>query len=105
MYHGGSLKGIEDLPASVRKLYKTVWEISQKTIIDMAADRGRYICQSQSMNLFLARPTVNQLTSMLFYAWERGLKTGQYYLRTQPESKAQQFTLDAEKYGCTNCSA
>ena len=90
---------------SLRALYKTVWEISQKTVINLAADRGRYICQSQSMNLFLASPTVNQLTSMLFYGWERGLKTGQYYLRTKPASKAQQFTLDAEKYGCTNCSA
>ena len=105
MYEDGSVQNIDALPASLRALYKTVWEISQKTVIDLAADRGRYICQSQSMNLFLASPTVNQLTSMLFYAWQRGLKTGQYYLRTRPKGKAQQFTLDVEKYGCTNCSA
>ena len=107
IFREGSIQGIAQIPSVLRELYKTVWEIKQRVLVDMAAERGRYICQSQSMNLFLARPTVNQLTSMLFYGWERGLKTGIYYLRTKPASKAQQFTLDAEKYGggCTNCSA
>ena len=118
LFHEGSVQHTKTIPSSIKSLYKTVWETSQKVIIDMAADRGRYICQSQSMNLFLAAPTTSQITSMLYYAWKKGLKTGAYYLRTQPASKAQQFTLDPTKFGkmsdksvpveeepCLSCSA
>ena len=99
IYHGGSVQGITSIPKPLRLLYKTVWDTSQKVVIDMAADRGRYICQSQSMNLFLAQPSASQISSMLHYAWTKGLKTGMYYLRTQPASRAQQFTIDPTKYG------
>ena len=114
VFRGGSLQAIADIPSSVKALYKTVWEISQKVVLDMAADRGRYICQSQSMNLFLAKPSKNQISSMLMYAWKKQLKTGMYYLRTKPASSAQQFTLDPSKYRkkaqeddneCIACSA
>ena len=90
----GSVQNIEEIPEDIRKVYKIVWEISQKTIIDMAADRGAFVCQSQSMNLFIARPDFGKLTSMHFYSWKKGLKTGIYYLRTRPVAKAQQFTID-----------
>ena len=98
----GSVQDLADLPIWIKNLYKTVWEISQKVIIDMAAERGRFICQSQSMNLFLASPTASQLISMHFYAWKKSLKTGMYYLRTKPASKASMFTLSVEKYGTSN---
>ena len=90
----GSIQEIEEIPDSIKALYKTVWEVKMKKVIDMAADRGAYIDQSQSMNLFLGNPTKNVLTSMHMYAWKRGLKTGQYYLRTKSVAKAQQFTVD-----------
>merc|ERR1712086_70130 len=77
-------------------VYKTVWEISQKVVLDMAADRGAYICQSQSMNVHIADPNTAKLTSMHFYAWKKGLKTGMYYLRTRPKADAIQFTVDQE---------
>eukprot|EP01013_Petalomonas_cantuscygni_P041341 TRINITY_DN73921_c0_g1_i1.p1 TRINITY_DN73921_c0_g1~~TRINITY_DN73921_c0_g1_i1.p1 ORF type:complete len:139 (-),score=2.40 TRINITY_DN73921_c0_g1_i1:19-396(-) len=83
-----------DIPQNLKDLYKTVWEISQKVIIDMAADRGAYVCQSQSMNLFLQEPNFGKLTSMHFYAWKKGLKTGIYYLRSKAASSAIQFTVD-----------
>ena len=98
IYHGGSVQQVMSIPKTIRDLYKTVWDTSQKVVIDMAADRGRYICQSQSMNLFLSSPSIDQISSMLMYAWKKGLKTGMYYLRTQPASKAQQFTLDPTKF-------
>ena len=79
---------ILDLPQWIKDLYKTSYEISQKVIIDMASDRGKYICQSQSMNLFIGKPTTAKLTSMHFYAWKKGLKTGMYYLRTKPAQDA-----------------
>jgi ribonucleoside-diphosphate reductase subunit M1 len=82
--HGGSIQNIPTIPDDLKKLYKTVWEISQRVIIDMAADRGAFIDQSQSMNLFSAEPTFGKLTSMHFYAWKKGLKTGMYYLRSRP---------------------
>lgn len=82
--HGGSIQRIPGIPDDLKKLYKTVWEISQRTIIDMAADRGAFIDQSQSMNLFTAEPNFGKLTSMHFYAWKKGLKTGMYYLRSRP---------------------
>ncbi|MGY6558431.1 MAG: ribonucleoside-diphosphate reductase subunit alpha [Nitritalea sp.] len=90
----GSVQNISSIPQNIKDLYKTVWEISQKVIIDMAADRGAYICQSQSMNLFLQDPNFGKLTSMHFYAWKSGLKTGMYYLRSQAATSAIQFTVD-----------
>lgn len=89
----GSIQHIAEIPDEIKQLYKTAWEIKQRTLIDMAADRGPYICQSQSLNLFVAEPTVAKLTSMHFYAWKKGLKTGIYYLRTQAPSQAVKFTL------------
>jgi ribonucleoside-diphosphate reductase alpha chain len=77
-------------------LYKTVWEIKQRNLIDMAADRGAYICQSQSLNLFVDSPTISKLTSMHFYAWKQGLKTGMYYLRSQAATQAVQFTVEKQ---------
>ena len=90
----GSIQNITEIPEDIRALYKTVWELSQKVIIDMAADRGAFICQSQSMNLFLEEPDFKKLTSMHFYSFQRGLKTGCYYLRSKPKAKVQQFTID-----------
>ena len=81
----GSVQGVSAITQDVKDLYKTVWEIKQKAIIDQAADRGAFICQSQSLNIHMAEPTTARLTSMHFYAWKRGLKTGMYYLRTRPK--------------------
>ncbi|MBL7923404.1 MAG: ribonucleoside-diphosphate reductase subunit alpha [Bacteroidia bacterium] len=92
----GSVQSINEIPQEIKELYKTVWEIKQRTIIDMAAERGAYICQSQSLNLFIAEPNFAKLTSMHFYAWERGLKTGMYYLRTKPAATAIKFTVDKQ---------
>jgi ribonucleotide reductase alpha subunit len=91
----GSVQGL-DIPQPLKDRYKTVWEIKQKTLIDMAADRGAFICQSQSLNLFIQDPTIAKLSSMHFYAWKRGLKTGIYYLRTKSAVQAIKFTVDAE---------
>lgn len=82
----GSVQNIEEIPKKLRDVYKTVWEIPQRTILDMAADRSPYICQSQSLNIHIAEPTSSKLTSMHFYAWKKGLKTGMYYLRTRPKA-------------------
>jgi len=90
----GSVQNIEEIPADLKELYKTVWEIKQKTVIDMAADRGAFICQSQSLNLFMAEPNMAKLTSMHFYAWKNGLKTGMYYLRTKAAADAIKFTVE-----------
>jgi ribonucleoside-diphosphate reductase alpha chain len=90
----GSIQNIKSIPEDIRTRYKTVWEISQRVLIDLAADRGAYICQSQSLNLYSPDPTFRKLSSMHFYAWSRGLKTGQYYLRTRPAADAQQFSID-----------
>lgn len=90
----GSIQNLPNIPQEIKDLYKTVWEISQKTIIDMAADRGAYVDQSQSMNIHLKNPTMGKLTSMHFYGWKKGLKTGMYYLRTQAAAAAIQFTVD-----------
>lgn len=92
----GSIQQMEEVPAGIRELYKTVWEIKQRTLIDMAADRGPFICQSQSLNLFVENPAPGKLTSMHFYAWKKGLKTGMYYLRTQAATQAVQFTVDRQ---------
>ena len=91
----GSVQNIDEIPQNIKDLYKTVWEIKMKTIIDMAADRGAYICQSQSLNLFIQEPNFAKLTSMHFYAWEKGLKTGMYYLRTKSAVDAIKFTVDS----------
>ncbi len=95
----GSVQNIEGIPPHIKELYKTVWEISQKAVIDMAADRGAYICQSQSMNVFLQDPNFAKLTSLHFYAWKKGLKTGMYYLRSKAATSAIQFTVDKSQLG------
>jgi ribonucleoside-diphosphate reductase alpha subunit len=92
----GSIQNIEGLPQSLKDLYKTSWELSMKALIDMAADRGAFICQSQSLNLFMESATFSKLTSMHFYAWQKGLKTGMYYLRTRPAADPIKFTLSAK---------
>lgn len=92
----GSIQNVTEIPQDIRDIYKTVWEISQRSIIDMAADRAPYICQSQSLNVHIAAPDSKKLTSMHFYAWQKGLKTGMYYLRTRPKADAIKFTVNQE---------
>ena len=92
----GSIQGIDQIPEEIQCLYKTSWEIKQKTLIDMAVARGAFVCQSQSLNLFVSDPTYAKLTSMHFYAWKQGLKTGIYYLRTRAPVMAQKFTIDPD---------
>ena len=108
----GSIQHLGDLPEAIREKYKTVWEIPMRGLIDMAAERGAYICQSQSLNLWLEDPNYSNLTSMHFYAWSKGLKTGIYYLRRRARHQAQQFTIEPEKKTggeeeeiCEMCSA
>ena len=101
--NGGSVQTMLELPEELRELYRTAWEIPMKTLINMARDRAPFICQSQSLNLFIADPTYSKLSSMHFYAWKQGLKTGCYYLRTKAAAKAQQFTV--EPSACVSCSA
>ena len=107
----GSIQHIQEIPEEIRQIYKTVWEIKQKAIIDMAADRGAFICQTQSLNLFVENPTYSKLTSMHFYAWKQGLKTGMYYLRTKAAAEAIKFTVkpqnkaeDVCSLECVSCS-
>lgn len=97
IHNNGSIQNIEAIPKEIRDLYKTVWEISVKTTIQMAADRGAFIDQSQSFNIHVAEPNYGKLTSIHFYAWKMGLKTGMYYLRTKPAANAIQFTVDKSK--------
>lgn len=92
----GSIQHLEHIPLTIREKYKTVWEIPMRALIDMAADRGAFICQSQSLNLWLEDPTYSNLTSMHFYSWSKGLKTGIYYLRRRARHQAQQFTIEPE---------
>ena len=92
----GSVQGLDEVPEPVQRLFKTAWEIKQRTLIDLAAARGAFVCQSQSLNLFVADPTYAKLTSMHFYSWKKGLKTGMYYLRTRAPVMAQKFTVDPE---------
>ena len=99
---GGSIAGIEEIPEKIRARYKTTWEISPRLVIDLAKERGPYICQSQSMNIFVEGPTNAKLSSIHMYAWKSGLKTGMYYLRTRPRTKAIQFTVDPS---CVMCSS
>jgi ribonucleoside-diphosphate reductase alpha chain len=92
----GSVQDIDSIPDNIKAIYKTVWEIKMKDIIDMSADRGRFIDQSQSLNLFIDQPNMGKITSMHFYAWEKGLKTGMYYLRTKAATQAIQFTVQKQ---------
>lgn len=94
MASNGSVQNIAEIPAHIKELYKTAWEISQKSIIELAADRGAYICQSQSLNIFMENANFGKLTSMHFYGWKKGLKTGMYYLRTKAATDAIKFTVD-----------
>lgn len=115
--NNGSIQGISEIPEEIRNLYKTVWEISQKCLIDMSADRGAFIDQSQSLNLFVSEPNYAKLSSMHFYSWTKGLKTGMYYLRTKAASSAIKFTVEqveqkkeeeevcTRETGCLSCSA
>ena len=111
--NNGSVQKIDIIPQNIKDLYKTVWEIKQRIIIDYAIDRGPFICQTQSMNLFFEEPTQNSLTSAHFHGWKNGIKTGSYYIRTQPKAQAQQFTIDPTKKpvvreevgACEMCSA
>jgi ribonucleoside-diphosphate reductase alpha chain len=96
MAANGSIQNIDSIPQDIKELYKTVWEIKQKTIIDMAADRGAFICQSQSLNLFIENANLAKLTSMHFYAWKQGLKTGMYYLRSKAAVDPIKFSLSAD---------
>ena len=105
----GSIQKIECIPDNIKKVFKTVWEISQKVLIDMAADRGQFVDQSQSLNLFLKSPEFNQVSSMHFYAWKKGLKTGIYYLRSQGAAHAEMFSVGSQfatqEQECEMCSA
>lgn len=110
--NNGSIQQATSIPIEIREKYKTVWEISMKTLIDMSADRGIYVCQSQSLNLWMEEPTYDKMTSMHFYAWKLGLKTGIYYFRRRAAYKCQQFTIEPEKKDikedeqeCLFCSA
>jgi ribonucleotide reductase alpha subunit len=95
--HKGSVQNIDEIPEDVKNKYKIVWDMSMKRLIDMAKGRGAYICQSQSMNLWVEDPNYNNLTKMHFYSWRSGLKTGIYYLRRKAKHQAQQFTIEPKK--------
>ncbi|KAJ2139861.1 ribonucleotide-diphosphate reductase subunit rnr1, partial [Coemansia sp. RSA 678] len=101
----GSVQSLPEIPDELKRLYKTVYEIKQKVIIDLAADRGAFIDQSQSLNIHMDGPNYQKLTSMHFYGWKKGLKTGMYYLRTKPATDAIKFTVDAEKVGAAVMAA
>jgi len=103
--NNGSIQPIDGIPQEIKELYKTAWEIKQRSIIDMAADRGAFIDQSQSLNLFMESPNYKKLTSAHFYAWEKGLKTGMYYLRSRPAVDPIKFTVDVEKARQSNSAA
>lgn len=94
IYHRGSVQNITEIPLVLRNIYKTAWELKQKSIVDQAIDRGRFICQSQSLNIFCETPNYELLTKIHFYGWKKGLKTGSYYIRSKPSMSAQQFTID-----------
>ena len=109
----GSVQNVRGVPDGIKALYRTAWEIPQRSLIDMAADRGPFVCQSQSLNLFMAAPTFKKVTAALFHGWRRGLKTGMYYLRTRPASRAVQITVapegrvvvDEDEGACVMCSS
>ena len=95
--HKGSIQHLDNISKKLKKKYKIVWEIPMKRLIDMAADRGAFICQSQSLNLWMKDPTYKKLTAMHFYSWHSGLKTGLYYLRSRAKAAPQQFTIEPKK--------
>lgn len=95
--NNGSIQNISEIPIELRKIYKTVWEIPQKVIIDQSIDRAPFICQAQSLNLFFEEPRYDKLTSALFHAWRNGHKNGCYYIRSKPKAKIQSFTIDPNK--------
>jgi ribonucleoside-diphosphate reductase alpha chain len=99
MANNGSIQNIDEIPDNIKALYKTVWEIKQKDLLDMAADRGAFIDQSQSLNVFIDQPNHAKLSSMHFYGWKKGLKTGMYYLRTKAAADAIKFTVSKESIG------
>ena len=101
----GSIQKIEEIPKSIKEIYKISWELSMKSLIDQAAERGIYVCQSQSLNLWVKNPDVNKLSSMHMYAYHKGLKTGIYYLRRRSVAQAQNFSIDPEKEECLMCSS
>jgi ribonucleoside-diphosphate reductase alpha subunit len=101
----GSVQNISEIPTAIKEVFKTVWEISQKSLIDMARDRGCFIDQSQSLNLFVENPTMSKISSMHMYSWKCGLKTGMYYLRTKAKARAIQFTIEPRREDCLMCSA
>ena len=111
----GSVQLIREIPEDLKEIYKTAWEISQRVVIDQAAARGPYVCQSQSMNLFVNDPSRAKLSSIHFHSWSKGLKTGSYYIRTKEKVSAIQFTIDdleskktvsvEEEKDCLTCSA
>ena len=106
----GSIQHIDGIPDNIKEKYKIVWEIPMKHLIDMSVDRGAFICQSQSLNLWQEDPSYKSLTAMHFYGWKKGLKTGLYYLRRKPRHQPQQFTIDPTKIQheeevCETCSA
>lgn len=115
LMNDGSVQGNDRIPECIQQLYKTAWEIKQRAYIDQAKERGIYICQSQSMNLFIDSPTLNKMNSVHFYTWECGLKTGMYYLRTKPKASAQKFSIapkqqqqqqeEEDHLPCESCSA
>ena len=94
--YNGSVQQL-DVPDNIKELYKTVWEIKQKVLVDMSVARGPFVCQTQSLNLFFEEPNANILTSCAIYGWKNGLKTGNYYVRSRPKIQAQQFTVEPEK--------
>jgi ribonucleoside-diphosphate reductase alpha chain len=98
----GSVQEIAEIPQEVRDRYKTVWEIKQKVLVDLSAERAPFICQTQSLNLFVKSATFKTLNSMHFYSWKKGLKTGIYYLRSQSKTSAQKFSVDLEKVNAGN---
>ena len=109
--HNGSVQNIPIIPDAIKELYRTVWEIKQKDLVDMAVDRGAYIDQSQSFNVHMTDANFTKLTSLHFYAWKKGMKTGMYYLRTRAAADAVKFTVDAKlmcslqnKEACVMCS-
>jgi ribonucleoside-diphosphate reductase alpha chain len=97
LFNKGSVNNLKELPICLKNIYKTVWEIKQKKIIELSAERGPFVCQSQSLNLWLNEPNFNSLTTLHFYGWKKGLKTGSYYIRSKPALNAQNFGIDIDK--------
>jgi ribonucleoside-diphosphate reductase alpha chain len=99
----GSVQKIREIPGELKSLYKTAWELPQRVLVDQAAARGPYVCQSQSLNIFYERPTFEKLTAMHMHGWKSGLKTGSYYVRSKPATNAARVTVESEE--CVMCSS